>query len=460
MRRLPVRTAPAAAFPWARPRHELLLLTLVAIATLTVMQPAGAQDISRLCLSRAIAHERLSADSCLAVGNDRAEFGGHLFSDKAPALSFFAVPAVEAVRLPPASRWPKSATLRLWAVRIWAGGLFLIVCTFLVGRVAEGLAPGWGGAALTTFAVGTLAGSLAVVDFDEVPAAALGFAAFLLAWRGRAGLAGLAAGTLLLVEYQSALVVAVIGLYATLAGTRSLARYGLGVIPGVALLGAYDWAAFGSPFHLSYRYVSEQFAARQASGFFGIHTPREHAIGAVLLGSRGLLVDSPVLALAACGLVILWRRGYRTETAVCAAITIGYLVLESGYFDPFGGDAPGPRFFAPALPFLAVGLGPAFARWRKAAVVFTVASVVASTAVLLTWPDAANAAALYHWSVWREIALVPVHGPSAELARWAPKSVLGELHVGALGAMSVVFAAALGALGLGLRDGWSHGAAR
>ena len=87
-------------------------------------------------------------------------------------------------------------------MRVWTGGLFLIVCSLLVGRAAEGLAPGWGGAALVTFAAGTLAGSLAVVNFDEIPAATLGFVAFLLAWRRRPGLAGLAAGALVLVEYQ------------------------------------------------------------------------------------------------------------------------------------------------------------------------------------------------------------------------------------------------------------------
>ncbi len=36
--------------------------------------------------------------------------------------------------------------------------------------------------------------------------------------------------------------------------------------------------------------------------------------------------------------------------------------LSFGYFLPYGGVSPGPRFFIPAVPFLAVGLAPAFAR--------------------------------------------------------------------------------------------------
>lgn len=441
-----------AALRLARPRHELLLLALVAVTALTVMQPSGAQDISRLCVGRAIAHGHLHADSCLSAGSDFAAFGGHRYTDKAPALSFFAVPAVEIVQLPSALAWPKTVTVRLWGVRLWTGGIFLIACALLVGRVAEGLVAGSGGATLVVFATGTLAGSLAAVDFDEVPAATLGFAAFVLAWRGRPGLAGLVAGALVLVEYQAALVVVAVGAYASLAGARALGRYAAGLVPGLALLGLYDTIAFGSPLHLSYRYVGAQFAAQQASGFFGIHAPRGHAVEAVLVGSRGLLVDAPILALAAFGLLLLAHRGHGAEAALCTVVTIGYLVLEFGYFDPFGGDAPGPRFFGPALPFLALGLAPVFTRFRPAAAALALLSVISSTAVLLTWFGAANTAGHYRWSVWRELLLLPVHGASSELAGWAPKSILGELGLGPLGAMAVVFAAALAALTLALRD--------
>jgi hypothetical protein len=435
-----------------RPRHELVLLALVAVATLTVMQPSGAQDVSRLCVSRAIAHGHLHADGCLSAGNDFAAFGGHRYTDKAPALSFFAVPAVEVLQLPSALAWPKPATARLWGIRLWTGGIFLLVCALLLGRVAEGLVPGAGGAVLVVFATGTLAGSLAAVDFDEVPAAALGFAAFVLAWRGRPGFAGLLGGGLVLVEYQAAFVAVALGIYAGLAGVRALGRYAFGVVPGLALLGLYDSIAFGSPFHLSYRYVAAQFAAQQASGFFGIHAPRGHAVEAVLVGNRGLLVNAPILAFAAFGLLLLARRGYRAEATLCAAVSIGYLALEFGYFDPFGGDAPGPRFFAPALPFLALGLAPVFARIRPLAVVLAVLSVLSSTAVLLTWFGAANTGDHYRSSVWRELFLLPVHGASSQFAEWAPKSILGEVGIGPLGAMAVAFAAALAALTIAFWD--------
>ena len=234
-------------------------------------------------------------------------------------------------------------------------------------------------------------------------------------------------GAAILFEYQAGLIAAAVGLYAATAGLRSLGRYAAGLVPGVVLLGLYDWAAFGSPFHLSYRYVADQFATEQSKGFFGIHAPRPHAIWLVLGGNRGLFVDAPVLLLAVAGLWLLWRRGLRAESLVCALVSLAFLLLEFGYYDPYGGDSPGPRFLIPALPFLAVGLGPAFARWRTSTCVLALVSVIASTAILESWPKAVNTPGVYHWSVWREVFLAPLHGVSSELAHWAPQSALTGL---------------------------------
>lgn len=445
-----------ALIEWRRPRHETVLLVFVALGALLVVHPPGAQDTSRICVTRSIVHGSLSATSCLAGNGDRAEFGGRFYTDKAPGVSFLAIPAAQIVRLGPPP-WRHDGDLRLWAVRLATGGIALLVCALLLGRVAEGIAPGWGGATLVTFSVGTLAASLAVDNFDEVPAAALGFGAFLLAWRRRPGWAGIVAGLALVVEYQAALIAVLVGLYAALAGGRALGRYAAGLVPGVALLGLYDQVAFGSPFHLSYRYVSKQFAVQQAGGFFGIHAPSWHAARLVLVGNRGLFVIAPVLLLAAAGLVLLWRRGARAESLLCGAVSVAFLVLELGYYDPYGGDSPGPRFFIPALPFLALGLAPAFARWRVVTALFAAASVLASTAVLLTWPAAVNAAAVYRWSVWRELALFLRHGSSSELAQWAQKTVASWLGAGRLGGAAIVLTAALGALFLALSDGWRTG---
>jgi hypothetical protein len=430
--------------PWRAPRHELLLLALVAVAALSVVYPPRDQDISRLCLTRSAIHGQLSADSCLAGAGDVSSYGGHLYSDKAPGVSFLAIPAAAAVELGDRTQWHSSGDLRVWAARVTVGGLALLLCAFLVGRVAEGLVPGTGGPTLVALGLGTEAAALSMADFAHVPTAALAFAAFVLAWRRKPLLAGLVAGAAVLVEYEAGLIVVVLGGYVLLTGARALGRYLLGAAPAALALGAYNWAAFGSPFHLSYRYVADQFAANQAAGFFGIHPPSWHAIRLVFAGDQGLLFDAPFILAAAAGLVVLWRRA-SAEAAVCTVIVLSFVALDCGYFDPYGGDSPGPRFLTPALPFLALGLPFVLARFRVLAGVLIAVSVVASTAIALTWPAGVNAYGRYDGTVWRRLAGLLRHGTGDPLASWAQKNLLSWVGVRPIGAAAVVTCAALAA---------------
>ena len=387
--------------PWARPKYELLLLVLVAAAALTPIHVVSAQDISRLCLTRALAEGRLTISPCVGHAVDQARFAGRAYSDKAPGMSVLALPAAEAVGLPAPSHWRFGRDVRVWAVRLLTSGLAFVLLAFAVGRVSEGISPRAGGVALVTFALGTIAGALAGTTFGHVTAGAFCFAAFLLAWRRRHLLAGLLAGIALTVEYETGIVATVLALYVGRNGWRPLVRYAAGLVPGCALLAAYDWAAFGSPFHLSYRYVANNYAAQQATGLFGISFPRWHSTAQVLVGDRGLLIACPVVIMALVGLALLARE-HRAEAVACAAIFFGFLLLSAGYFLPYGGVSPGPRFIIPALPFLAVGLGPVLARLPVVSLLLAGASLVASTTLLLTWSWEGYTG--YRQTVWGELA--------------------------------------------------------
>jgi hypothetical protein len=167
------------------------------------------------------------------------------------------------------------------------------------------------------------------------------------------------------------------------------------------VLGAYNLGAFGSPLHLSYRYVTG-FAEQQRHGFFGIGVPTPRGIVKTLLAPHGLLLESPVLVLAAAGLVLLWRRGLRPESALCAAVAVAFAASAAGYFDPYGGTSPGPRFFVPALPFLALGLAPAYARWPRLTAVAALVSVGAMMYECATWaaPGDDRWTSVTAWSYW------------------------------------------------------------
>ncbi len=223
------------------------------------------------------------------------------------------------------------------------------------------------------------------MNFDQVPAAALGFGAFLLAWRRRPLAAGLLAGTGVLFEYEAGAILVVVAayLFLTTRSRRGLVAYAAGAVPGLVALAAYDWAAFGAPWRLSYRYVDNLYQPAQSGGLFGIHLPSSYAMQQVFVGRGGLIVATPVVVAAAWGLRLLWGTR-RAEVAACVAVAVIYVILNCGYFLPYGGS-PGPRFLIPALPFLALGLGPAFARAPRLTAALSFVSIASMTAIFLDW---------------------------------------------------------------------------
>jgi len=401
--------------PWARPRHELLLLALVAAAGLTVMNPTNVQDLSRICLTRALVAGRLTVDSCIDGAIDRSSYGDHLYSNKAPGMSALEIPSAEAIRLSSPSSWGPLER-KLVFVRLLSSGLAFLVCAFTVGRISEGLVTGSGGLAMVGFALATLAMALAAVNFDQLLAGALGFGAFALAWSRRPLLAGLAAGAAVTVEYQAAAILVVVGVYVATMGVRSLLRFAAGALPGIVLLAAYDWAAFGAPWHNAQSYG---VGTQSQGGILGVHPPASHAIRGVFLGDRGLLVASPALLAAATGLVLLWRSR-RVEAAVCGAVTAIFVVANCGYLEPYGGLSPGPRYLVPALPFLALGFASAIARFRRLTIALIALSIVPMTSITLTWASGV----LYRQTIWGEIGRFAVELRSSRLSTHLQETLL------------------------------------
>src|SRR5262249_13181044 len=139
-----------------------------------------------------------------------------------------------------------------------------------------------------------------------------------------------------------------------------VAAYAGGALGGGLPLLAYNWGAFGSPFHLAY---ADVVGGLNKAGVFGGGTPRVSGAVNPLFPQPRLLRMAPVLAVAAAGVVILYREGHRAEASLIAAVAAVYLLYDSAYWDPFGGASPGPRFLIPLLPFLVLGLAPCYRRY-------------------------------------------------------------------------------------------------
>lgn len=368
-------------------RFEPLVLALVALAALPVIGLTGPQDRTRYELTRhLVLQHTLTVERGLF---DRAVFDGRSYSDKAPGMSFLAVPAYVLERAAGIAKapgdWHAEGDLSLWLLRVLVSGLPFLLAVLIVGRLAEELVAGAGALTAATFGAATIAAPLGPTLFEHDTAAAFAIAAFACAWLGRsrgwAVAAGLCAGTAVLFQYATALIALALLVYCG----RRAGWFLLGVIPPALALGAYDWAAFGSPFHLSYRYVANPFAERQHHGFFGIGVPTLGGLREVLVGNRGLLVFSPVLAAAAVGLWLLWRRGDRAEALLAAVVTVLFVLLAGGYFLPYGGGSPGPRFLVPALPFLVLGLPAALARFPRPTLALALVSAALMSVDAMTW---------------------------------------------------------------------------
>jgi hypothetical protein len=421
--------------------REWLVLALVALGTLPLVSVVNAQDTSRLALTQSIAKRgAFDIDPYWQLTIDRAFARGHWYSDKAPGVALLAVPVYEGVHVEdalnphphPPEVW--SRTWPLWAIRALVGGISFLVLTWLVGRVAEGLIEGAGAPVAVTFGLGTMAGSLGPTLFGHLQDALCLFSAFVLGTRARRPRdwvwVGVLAGVGVLFEYPAGLAAGVLLVYAAIRGGRRAALWAIaGGVPAAVVLGAYDWAAFGAPWRLSYRYTSNVFTAGQTQNFFGVGVPTGHGLWALAFDGHGLLLVSPVLVAAIAGLVLYWRRS-RLEAAVAIAISLLFCVYTAGYFLPNGGTSPGPRFAAAALPFLFLGVPFALARWPVVTLVLSAISVGMGLFDELTW-SVANKLEFLTWpeTVWSLSGLSRRQGSIVLLASGAAAGLLVFLAV-------------------------------
>jgi hypothetical protein len=386
-----------------RGRLALAAILLASLAAAVMLQNWSDNQSSHYDLIRALDAGRETIDAGPYQTKDKAEYKGHLYSARAPGLAIFSVPfyegltAIDAPRLARSSEALRGEDELVDFIGWWGAVLPGLILMLLLWRVAEAFEPGYGAAAAVTAGLGTLLLPFSTLLFSHVFGAMLGFLAFTILLRERAGpprlalvgAAGLALGYALSSEYPLAFAAVVLGLY-TLSRRDTLRPGPIAMRAGALLLGAligiiplllYNHAAFGSWTHIAYANIKQQ-----QQGFFGISTPRPKVLVTLLFDSRGMLTISPVLILGAVGTWLLYRRGKRAEALVIGAISLIYLIYNSGYYLPFGGGSPGPRFMITMVPFLACPLGIAFKRYPGPTIALAAVSITTICVATITHP--------------------------------------------------------------------------
>jgi len=369
----------------------LFILAFLSYA-LIFNSTGGANAISRIALSLAIVERgELTIDSMHKFTIDKAFVDGHYVSDKAPGMSFTALPAVFlAVHLLRApnfksgstsgklanKKFRRSLAAIIYVATLSTSALFtaaavaaLFLAAWRLGANVQGAlfaalaygfgTPTWGWA--TTFFGHATSGAMLVLAFTGlvwfIPSSNQTFVRrkLLVAAYG----VGIILGWAVVVELLAAPATIFIGLYA-LWYLRSCDRNIRLRITIAAMAGgltalspflAYNMVLLGSPFELSYSHVVG-FDGMQ-DGFFGIHLPNAQTLYEILLGERrGLIWLTPLMILFPFAWILLVRHAKIPLGLLVLGVGVAYIFTNAGYVYWDGGWSTGPRHITAALPFL------------------------------------------------------------------------------------------------------------
>lgn len=341
-------------------------------------------------LSAIVDFHRLDIDMYKDDTIDVSLSGGRVYSNKAIGAPLVAIPVYWVLRQMTPIRFDKPLSPRArYICTFVTTTLPFAVLGVILFRVllSMGADPMAAYGSVLAYAFGTIAWIHASMFSGHQMAATFGFISFACVWNasgpshrsslGRWFGAGIFAGLGALADYTAISMAALLMVYAVVKAGRPrewLAFAGGGAILA-AILFAYNERCFGSPFSFSYAHLGYgDFAEGARRGLLGVALPDPSALLSLLVSpARGIFFIMPVLLPVLPGFW-LWfkdrqkgpgsRKGSAryAECGLAAAVGIGYLLINAGFYGWHGGWTFGPRYLVPMLPFLIIPLAFAFER--------------------------------------------------------------------------------------------------
>jgi hypothetical protein len=384
-------------FPWnSSEKTAGLVILLVLFFSYAYFFPRWADwnQNTRLNLTLAVIDTGgFSIDPYHENTGDKLYYQGRYYSDKAPGLSFAALPVYAALRplldsapvervidrlgsspalqntLNPEGEGVSQERIKFAIVQYAAtvlvvsltSALLGLLLFFFLGRLTPNL---WLRSGLVlAYGLGTAALPYSTVFYSHQFGAVLTFTAFFLVYRvvrekaptWHLWLAGALLGYAFLSENPTGIMAVAIGLYAVL-GTRSW-RAGiplaLAAIPFFLAWMGYNYARFGDPLELGYQYHATftQHAQAGPAGFAGF---RWQGLWDITFSPyKGLFFRSPFLLMAIPAFFgLLKDRVWRLEGLVALFVVTAYFIHAASFYDWGGGHTAGPRYLVAMLPFM------------------------------------------------------------------------------------------------------------
>ena len=327
----------------------------------------------------------LRIDAYHELTGDKALIDGHYYSEKAPAVVLMAVPPFSAavavqrlIGIDPES--PEGWRLSQWVAT--AGSVGLLAALGGVAFFAL-LVPQMGVPIALASTYGVFLGSLTFPYATAMFAHGGTIGLLCLALWAALGrdaarndyLAGLFAGLAIATEYPAIIPSAALGLFLFHSNRPRAWRFVLALAPGALLILGKNYLVSGSPFQVSYG-SNPAFPEINYRNAFGFNLPDPEAVAGLLWSEyRGLFFWCPVLLMAIPGLVILFRQ-YPPVAWMISSVLAFILLQVASFYSWFGGNAVGPRYLAPSLPFLGLAAAHGIKRFPIPGIALAVVSIL------------------------------------------------------------------------------------
>lgn len=334
-------------------RQLAFWLFLLTFVTYAYFQAGGGwNQNSQFDLTRAIVERHTFAiDAYASNTGDVSRAGGHVYSNKSPALSWLAAIPYAGLYAVIGGDTIEAIILNTYVLTLLCVALPGALIPWMLYRYArrKGLSAPWSATVALTTALATQLLPYSTIFMLHVPSGAL---LLFAATTERQTLAGFSAGLATAMNYLCAPAL----LLLAFARDRKL-RYAIGAVAPLLLLAIYQKICFGSFLTLSLAHEDPRFITKGAAfGIFRLPSP-EAIFGISISAYRGLFYFAPVLVMAIGG-AIVWFRD-RDDRRVLAAVVLIFAIffaINASFNGWEGGFGIGARYLVPAIPLLGLAM--------------------------------------------------------------------------------------------------------